>query len=121
MQAPTFVFRFSQLSPRRQALVRLCQRVNFGQIEKLHVENAEPAFESETVALVDEKLDAGEMPRPESELADFELPAELCRLMTRLDEIKNGRIERIEVRAGLPRRVLFESRLQEFLTLDKKT
>jgi hypothetical protein len=32
-------------------------------------------------------------------------------LMSRLDELKNGTIERLEVRAGIPRRLLFQARL----------
>lgn len=76
-------------------------------------------FDPDNIALVDEKLDVNDSPRPEAELADFELPVELCRLMARLDEIRNGKIERIEVRGGLPRRVVFESRLSEFISTGK--
>ena len=107
--------RFSELSPPRQALVRLCQRLNFGLIQSIAVRDADPVFDPhKVVVLVDEKLDANDAPRLEAELADFELGAEQCRLMTRLDEIGNGTIERIEVRGGIPRRVVFESRLAEF-------
>jgi hypothetical protein len=99
------VRRFSQLSPARQALVRLCQRLNFGLIQSLGVQDADPVFDPGNVVLVDEKLDVGDSPRLEAELLDFELAAELSRLMTRLDEIRNGRIERIEVRGGIPCRL----------------
>jgi len=33
-----------------------------------------------------------------------------------LDELKNGTIQRLEVRAGIPRRLLFASRLLEVLS-----
>jgi hypothetical protein len=41
------------------------------------------------------------VPRPELALKDFELLEEIRRLMARLDDIKDGTIERIEVRAGI--------------------
>lgn len=92
--------------------------MNFGIIQRIRVHDADPVFDRHNVVLVDEKLDGNDAPRPEAELADFELAAELCRLMRRLDEIGNGIIERLEVRGGIPRRVVFESRLSE-LFLEK--
>jgi hypothetical protein len=113
------ILRFSELSPARQALVRLCQRLNFGIIQSVGIQNADPVFDPGSVVLVDEKLDVDGAPRPEAELTDFELAAELRRLMIRLDEIRDGRIERIEVRGGIPRRVVFESRISELFSLEK--
>jgi hypothetical protein len=37
--------RFSQLSPARQALVRIFQAVNFGEIQGVHVRDADPIFD----------------------------------------------------------------------------
>jgi len=113
------VRRFSQLSPARQALVRLCQRLNFGLIQSIAVRDADPVFDPGNVVLVDEKLDGNGSSRPEAELRDFELAVELCRLMSRLDEIRDGRIERLEIRGGIPRRVVFESRLDQLFSLEK--
>jgi hypothetical protein len=111
--------KFSGLSPARRALVRLCQRINFGQIQNLHVQDGDPAFERRPVVLIDEKLDSGDAPRPEGELPDFVLPAELFRLFARLDEMNNGMIERLEVRAGIPRRVIYESVVPDLFPLEK--
>ena len=102
--------RLSELSPARQALVRLCQSANYAQIEQLQVNDSEPVFNPAPVVLLDLKLDSDEMPRPEMALTDFMLTAEFCRLMDNLDGLKHGIIERIEVRAGLPRRMLFRSK-----------
>jgi hypothetical protein len=99
-------------------LVRLCQRLNFGQIQNVLVKGGDPAFDPHPVVLIDERLDVTEEPRQETALTDFALAAEQCRLMARLDEIGNGTIERIEVRGGLPRRVVFESRLSELFPLE---
>ena len=96
---------FSQLSRPRQALVRLCQNINYGSIQGLRVEDAEPALSPPPLVLIDVKLDADEVPRPEADLPDFELCDEVCRLMGRLQELTTGMIERIEVRGGIPRRI----------------
>lgn len=61
------------------------------------------------VIVIDAKLDKEEPPRPETALVDFELRDEVRRLMSRLDELRDGTIQRIEVRAGIPRRVVLES------------
>jgi hypothetical protein len=50
-------------------------------------------------------------PRPEGELPDFKLSSEIQRLISQLDQIKDGRIERVEVRAGVPRRLVLSSLL----------
>lgn len=100
--------RFSQLSPPRQVLIRLCQSLNFGQIRGIRVQDAEPVFDPPPVVLADTKLNSDEGPRPETQLQDFELPVEVRRLMFRLDDLRNGRIERIEVRSGIPRRMVME-------------
>lgn len=105
--------RFSKLSAARQALVRVFQRVNFGEIRGVSIRDSDPVFEPTTVVVIDAKLDKPEVPRPELELADFELRAEVCRLMGRLDQLKNGTIERLEVSAGIPRRVVLESRWKD--------
>jgi hypothetical protein len=104
--------RLSDLSPARQALVRLCQNINHGSIENLEVRRSEPVFGPAPVVLRDVRLDADEGPRAELALGDFALGDEVCRLMRLLDKLESGTIRRVEVRAGIPRRMLVES--QEF-------
>jgi hypothetical protein len=105
--------RFSQLSPARKALTRLFQVLNFGEIQDLYVRDSEPVLEPGPVVLVDDRLDSDPVPRPEVEMTDFALREEICRLMARLDELRNVTIVRIEVRAGIPRRVVFQSQFAE--------
>lgn len=105
--------RFTQLSAPRQALVRLFQSVNFGHILNVAIENGDPVYHPEPSVMLDVKLDADECERQEADLPDFALRDEVRRLMARLDQLKNGRIERIEVRSGIPRRVVIERRLTE--------
>jgi hypothetical protein len=103
--------RFAKLSPPRQQLVRLCQTVNYGQIKVLLFRDGEPIYEPAPVIVIDAKLYRDDGPRPELGLADFVLRDDFRRLMAQLDGAKSGMILRIDVRAGLPRRVVVESRL----------
>src|SRR5262245_61550373 len=54
---PMKTLRFSQLSPSRQALVRLCQEVNYGQILDLQVRDSEPLWDPGPTVLSEFKLD----------------------------------------------------------------
>jgi len=103
--------RLSDLSPARQALVRLCQAINHGRIEDLEVRHSEPVFDPWPVTLRDVKLDSDEGPRPELALVDFVVSDEVVRLMDLLDEMQCGTVRRIEVHAGVPRRMLVESQV----------
>jgi hypothetical protein len=87
----------------------LCQAINHGSIEDLEVRHSEPVFDPWPVTLRDVKLDSDEGPRPELALADFVVSDEVYRLMRLLDEMKCGTIRRVEVHAGVPRRMLIES------------
>jgi hypothetical protein len=107
--------RFSQLSSERQLLVRLCQLVNFGEIRDIEVRNREPLLGSVSHLLVDVRLDSEESPRRESSLPDFSLCHEIRRLLAEFDRLENGRVSRIEIRAGLPRRIQFEAPVESLL------
>jgi len=100
--------RLSELSPPWQVLVRLCQAIDFGQISDLHVRDMEPRYTPAPKVLRDIKLDADDSARTESELADFAVPEEVCRLVAQIEAMGTGCIQKIEVRAGVPRRVLLE-------------
>ena len=104
--------RFSELSPARQTLVRILQAINFGEIQGIRVRKADPLFDDASVVIIDAKLDEG--PRPELQLSDFVLKEEVVRLMAHLDSLKNGAIQAIEVRAGVPRGIVLRSALPDF-------
>jgi hypothetical protein len=106
-QMTTKPIRFSQLSTSRQALVRLCQDMNFGQIRDLHVRNSDPVWDPAPTVLSQIKLDTEDTPRPEADLPDFKLSPQIQRLMGGLDQLRDGRIERIDVREGIPRHLFF--------------
>jgi hypothetical protein len=81
-----------------QALVRLCQFTNDGHIQGLEIRDWDPVLTPPPEVLVELKLDGEEEARSEVGLADFVLREEVCRVLTRFDELKNGAIDRIEVR-----------------------
>jgi hypothetical protein len=101
--------RFSQVSGPRQSLLRQCQRIGFGKIVRFSVSDGEPVVLPETEALVDVKLDEDAGPRLEQDLNDFALCAEVRRLFKQLDAIHNAVVDHLEVRAGIPRRIVFKA------------
>jgi hypothetical protein len=103
--------RFSQLSPSRQVLVRLCQDVNFGSIHDVKIVNGEVSFDPQPQILVDVRLDKEAATRREGELNDFNLRGEWRRLLDEIDALRDGTIEEIVVHGGVPRRVLLRRRL----------
>ena len=79
------------------------------------VESREPLLHSQgLIVLMDVRLDSEDFPREELADADFALCAEVARLMSLLDQVQNGKISKIEVRAGIPRRITLERQVKEF-------
>ena len=105
--------RFSQLSSPRQALLRQCQQIGFGEILWFLVRDCEPVFTPDTEIILDVKLDKDDCPRPEYDLADFDFRRQVVQLFARMDSIGNGVVERLEVHAGLPHRIRFKTLASE--------
>lgn len=113
MAAQSTEKRFYQLTPPRQRLVRIMQSLPFGFIESLEVRSGEPVFNPAPTIVAEVKLDSDNAPRPAIELTDFELCVEVCRLMQELSNLRDGSVERIDVRYGIPRRLLIERSTRE--------
>src|ERR1019366_7255740 len=106
--------RFSQLSHGRQVLVRLCQSINYGHIQNLKVEDQEPVLQGTSViATTDIRLDAEDPGRGELEVDDLILCEEVRRLIALFDKVQNATISKVEVRAGIPRRISLEHHFSE--------
>jgi hypothetical protein len=99
----------SDLSPSWQRLLRLLQTVNFGRVEELEIRNGEPLFSPAPRVFLDLKLDVADGPRPESRLDTFELRRQVERFIDQASRLKDGTVERIEVRHGLPFRMVIEA------------
>jgi hypothetical protein len=100
--------RFSEVSIARQMIVRQCQRIGHGKILRLAVRAGDPLIDGRTEAFADVKLDLDETPRPELALDDFDLSAEVVRFFRKLDALREGEVELVEIRAGVPRRVVLK-------------
>lgn len=100
---------FHDLSPDKARLVRLFQTINFGRIEELEVRKGEPQFSPAPRIFVEVKLDSEDGPRPESRLSDFALRRPVDRFFEQISRLENGTIERIDVRHGLPFRMVVEA------------
>ncbi len=109
---PTIPLKFSQLSGSKQKLIRIVQTINYGSILNLTVINGELNFDPGPEVLIDIRLDEEVLPRPETNLNEFSLGVEVCRLLAQIEVLQNGSIERIIVHAGVPRRVTLRSQLK---------
>jgi hypothetical protein len=94
-------------APRRQ-LLETMQRLNFGRIEDLEIRNGEPMFSPAPRIVQDIKLGGENGPRPELDAADFVLKSQVAEFFGHLSRIRNGSVEAIEVKHGLPFKLVVE-------------
>lgn len=93
--------RMSDLNPSREQLVRLMQRIGFGRVENLLVRSGDPVLEGHRVK-TEIRLPGQNGPRPEVDLEDFVLRSEVLEMFARLDQLRDGVVESIQVKHGLP-------------------
>lgn len=98
--------RRQDLTALSRELIRLLQDINFGSIECLHVHRGEPVWTPPPRITRELKFGAPSGPRPETRLEDFALKAEVVELLERIETMQDGVIDRIEVRHGLPFRMI---------------
>lgn len=103
--------RCDQLTPARQRLVRLLQRLNFGTIHHLPIRRGEPVLEPPLRIIRRRKSGTSEPVHPGASLKDFALKSQWLAFFDDLDAIGDGQILRIEVAHGLPLIHEFEERL----------
>jgi len=101
--------RYQELSPERKRLVRQMQRINFGRIERLEVKNGEPVSDPPTRIVQEVKFGGDNQSRAEIEESDFPLKSQVLDLLQRIDEIRDGQIDLVEIKHGLPFRMLVEA------------
>jgi hypothetical protein len=93
--------RKSDLSPARQRLVELMQQINFGQIEQLKVRGGDPVLQPSPLVTREVKLGSDDN-APRTKTGDFYLKPEVVDLFEQLDALGDGTVGRLEVRHGLP-------------------
>ncbi len=80
----------------------------FSRIEHLTVIDGQPQFEPTTKIIAELKFGANDGPRREAKLADFVLKKEHIELFRQFDQIGSGVILALEVKGGLPFRMIRE-------------
>jgi hypothetical protein len=96
----------SDLSAGRRHLIELFQELNFGRVEGLRVRGGEPVFDPPPRLVREVKFAADNDPRPERAARDFQLKAQQVELVRLLDQLRDGTIETIDCRHGLPFRAI---------------
>jgi hypothetical protein len=92
----------TEVSQPRQRLIREMQRINFGHIKGLAIENGDPVFMSSTQSILNMKFGLENGCRPEVNNDDFTLKKKVCELFDAFEALKNGTIHRLEIQKGLP-------------------
>jgi hypothetical protein len=93
------------LTAPRKRLVEIMQFLGFGRIENLVVRDGDPVLDPLPRLVREIKCGGENGPRPERGGADFLLKAQLVDLFKHLDEMREGIIETLEVKHGLPFRL----------------
>lgn len=98
----------SSLSPSRAELIEWMQNIGFGTIEHLVIREGEPILDPRPRVIRDVKFGAENGPRPELDLDDFVLKAQVVDLFAQFDSLGNGTIRCLDVKHGLPFRMQLE-------------
>ena len=98
----------SSLPASRQRLVELMQHVNFGRIERLVINDSQPVLDPPPRMVREIKFGGENGPRPEATIADFALKTQVVELFRNFDELRNGVIEVLDIKHGLPFRMAVE-------------
>ncbi len=98
----------ASLSAPRRRLLEAMQRLNFGRIEDLEIRNGDPVFNPAPRIVQDIKLGGENGPRPELGAADFVLKNQVAEFFDHLSRLGNGSVETIEVKHGLPFKLVIE-------------
>ncbi len=96
------------LHPNKKRLLELMQRINFGCIEGLVIREGNPVFRPSPQVIKEVKFGAENGPRPEVAKTDFELKKETLDLFIWLDSLRNGTIHTLEVKHGLPFKMILK-------------
>lgn len=94
------------LSPGRRRLLELMQRLLFGRVENLLVRSGQPVFDPPPATVREHKFGGENGPHPKLGADDFLLKEQVLDLFHQLDALGDGVIAVLEVKHGLPFRML---------------
>lgn len=96
----------SNLGTSRQLLLQEMQRINFGRIEGLKFAAGEPVLDPRPVLVREHKFGGENGPRAELATNDFLLKQQVVELFAFFDQLRDGEIEVLEIKHGLPFRMI---------------
>jgi hypothetical protein len=94
------------LSTAKARLVEIIEQLRFGRIENLIVRGGEPTFDPPPRISRDIKFGPDYVPQLKPTSGDFILKSHFNELFDELEQIGNGSVELLEIRHGLPFRVV---------------
>ena len=104
----------SSLNTVQRRTVELIESLGFGSIERLWIRSGLPCYEPEPRIVQMIKLDSEPEQQPDDGDPDLTLKREFEMLFDRLTQINDGVVD-VEVRHGLPVRLVLERRLEASL------
>jgi len=96
----------ASVSRQRRHLLEICQQVGHGRVECLVFQDQEPLFDPPPRIVREIKFGGENGPRPEVSMADFLLKKQVVELFAFFDERRNGTVDVLEIKYGLPFRVI---------------
>lgn len=96
----------SKLGTSRQLLLQEMQRINFGRIEGLKFAAGEPVLYPRPALVREHKFGGENGPRAELATDDFLLKQQVVELFAFFDQVRDGVIEVLEIKHGLPFRMI---------------
>src|SRR5688500_11835612 len=94
------------LSTARMRLLELMQNLNFGHIDRLEFVDGEPVLDPRPVLVREHKFGGENGPRPELTAVNFALKQQVIELFVFFDERRDGVIDVLEIKHGLPFRMI---------------
>lgn len=82
------------------------QDLNFGQFIGIVIRNGDPVCDPPPCRKREHKFRAENGPRPERSAEDFVLKSEVVELFAYFDDVQNGTIDILEVKHGVPFRMI---------------
>jgi hypothetical protein len=96
----------ASLSPARRQLLERFQQLNFGRLEGMVVRDRQPVLDPPPTIIREVKFGAENGSRSELQADDFILKSQVVELFAAFDDLRDGVVEVLEVKHGLPFRML---------------
>ena len=96
------------LSARQRHLIELLQTIHFGRLENLIVRAGQPIYDPPPRIIREIKFGGENEPRTELNHKDFLLKTQVVELFRQLEKLGDGTVQSLEIKHGLPFRMIVE-------------